>query len=68
MVKAQLYAEKSSNNLIITDTDKKVVISGLENFIVVDSNGLLMICPTDKNQEVKNLAEKASKHFDQKEG
>jgi hypothetical protein len=44
------------------------VISGLENFIVVDSNGLLMICPTDKNQEVKNLAEKASKHFDQKEG
>lgn len=68
VVKAQLYAEKSSNNLIKTDTDKKVVISGLDNFIIVDSDGLLMICPMDKNQEVKNLAEKASKHFDQKEG
>jgi mannose-1-phosphate guanylyltransferase len=49
--------------LIKTDTDKKVVISGLENFIIVDSDGLLMICPMYKNQEAK-----ASKHFDQKEG
>lgn len=68
VVKAQLYAEKSRNNLIKTDTDKKVVISGLENFIIVDSDGLLMICPMYKNQEAKNLAEKPSKHFDQKEG
>jgi mannose-1-phosphate guanylyltransferase len=68
VVKAQLYAEKYRNNFIKTVTDKKVVISGLENFIIVDSDGLLMICPMDKNQEVKNLAEKASKHFEQKEG
>jgi len=49
VVKAQLYAEKYRNNFIKTVTDKKVVISGLENLIFVDSDRLLMICPMDKN-------------------
>ena len=45
----------SSNNLIRTNDGKLVVIRGLENFIVVDEEDVLMIFPKDQEQEIKAL-------------
>lgn len=61
VVNGAVYAEKSPNNLVKVDSKKKVVISGLENFIIVDTEDVLMICPMDKNQQVNDLFKNASR-------
>ena len=68
VVNADLYADDSARNLVKTLPNKKVVISGLEDFIIVNTEDVLMICPMDKNQEVRSIAVNALKKFDQKEG
>ena len=58
VINTKAYLKQSSNNLIKSSPNKKIVISGLSNFIIVDSEEVLMICPIDKDQEVKSLSEK----------
>ena len=50
-----------------TDSNKKVVISGLEDFIIIDTEDALMVCPMDKNQEIKDISVNALRKFNQKE-
>ena len=45
----------SANNLIRTNDAKLVVIRGLENFIVVDEEDVLMIYPKSAEQEIKAM-------------
>ena len=59
IINSKAYLDQSTNNLIKSNPKKKIVISGLNNFIIVDSEDVLMICPIDRDQEVKNLSEKA---------
>lgn len=66
VVNGAVYAEKSHGNLVRIDSKKKVVISGLENFIIVDTEKVLMICPMDKNQQVNDLSKNASKKLENK--
>ena len=58
VINSKVYLNQSSNNLIKSNPNKKIVISGLSDFIIVDSEDVLMICPIDKDQEVKSLSEK----------
>ena len=58
VINSKVYLNQSYNNLIKSNPNKKIVISGLSDFIIVDSEDVLMICPIDKDQEVKNLSEK----------
>ena len=67
VVSAHLYADNAARNLIKTDTNKKVVISGLDDFIIVDTEEVLMIYPMGKNQEVKEISEKALRKFNREE-
>lgn len=45
----------SSNCMIHTPKDKLVILKGLHDFIVVESNNTLMICPKDEEQGVKAI-------------
>jgi mannose-1-phosphate guanylyltransferase len=36
-------------------TDKLVVIQGLHDFIVVESDGILLICKKEEEQEIRQL-------------
>ena len=65
VVNAKLYSDKSARNLIKTDSNKKVVISGLEDFIIIDTEDALMVCPMDKNQEIKDISVNALRKFNQ---
>ena len=65
VVSAELFADGAARNLVKTNSNKKVVISGLEEFIIVDTDEVLMICPMEKNQDVKDFSVKASKKFNQ---
>lgn len=48
----------ASKNVIHADDNKLVLIQGLEDFIVVDTKDVLLICKKDKEQEIKQyLAE-----------
>jgi mannose-1-phosphate guanylyltransferase len=44
-----------TNTLVRTPTDKLVVIRGLDDFIVVDENNVLLIYPKNKEQEIKQV-------------
>ncbi len=56
---AHLY--DSADNLIRTPKDKLVIIKGLEGFIVVDDDDVLLICPKDREQEIKQITEDLKK-------
>lgn len=44
-----------SNNMIVTPKDKLVVIDGLDDFCIINTEDVLMIVPKSKEQEVKNI-------------
>jgi mannose-1-phosphate guanylyltransferase len=45
----------SNNNIINVPNEKLVVIQGLENFIVVDTSDVLLICSKDEEQRIKEF-------------
>ncbi len=49
----------SAGNIVHVPHDKKVVIHGLNDFIVVEANGILMIVPREDEQKIREL----SKYF-----
>ncbi|MEZ5025638.1 MAG: mannose-1-phosphate guanylyltransferase [Chitinophagales bacterium] len=46
---------ESTNNIINVPTKKLVVIQGLENYIVVDTDDVLLICNKDEEQRIKEF-------------
>lgn len=47
----------SKNNIVINkEKNKKVVIIGLEDLIVVNTDNEILICPKDKDQEIKKVS------------
>ncbi|MEE1896728.1 mannose-1-phosphate guanylyltransferase [Flavobacterium rakeshii] len=55
VVNARVFLENATNNIIRTDSDKTVVIDGLDNYIVVDRDDILLIYPKEKEQEIKKI-------------
>jgi mannose-1-phosphate guanylyltransferase len=45
----------SSNCMVNVPKDKVVILLGLHDFIVVDDNNALLICPRDQEQSVKQI-------------
>lgn len=57
VVNARLFIENSTNNIIRTDKGKTVIVDGLNNYIVVDKEDILLIYPKEKEQEIKKITE-----------
>lgn len=55
VVNASVYLENASNNIIRTEGKKIVVIDGLNDYIVVDKDDVLLIYPKSKEQEIKRI-------------
>ena len=55
VVNATVLLKNSSSNIISTSKDKLVIIDGLEDFIVVDKDNILLIYPKSKEQEIKGI-------------
>lgn len=53
----------ASNNIVRTQTGKKVIIQGLENFIVVEKDDVLLICPKDAEQDIKEITSEVKNTF-----
>jgi mannose-1-phosphate guanylyltransferase len=55
VVNATVILENASNNIIRSDAKKLVVIDGLDDYIIVDNENVLMIYPKSKEQEIKRI-------------
>ncbi|NQY28077.1 MAG: mannose-1-phosphate guanylyltransferase [Flavobacteriaceae bacterium] len=58
VVNAQVLAEDASGNMIRTATKKLVVVDGLNDYIIVDKEDVLMIYPKSKEQDIKQIVTK----------
>jgi len=61
VVNATVILENASNNIIRSEAKKLVVIDGLDDYIIVDNENVLMIYPKSKEQDIKRITEQANK-------
>ncbi len=60
--KAKIY--ESKNNMVTVPEGKLVVLHGLDNFIVVDTGDVLMICDKSQEQSIKQITQDLKKSKD----
>lgn len=58
-----IEALNSTGNLVISDSNKVVVLKDLDNYFVIDTQDALLICPSDQEQEVKKISSELRKRF-----
>jgi mannose-1-phosphate guanylyltransferase len=63
VVNARVLSEDASGNMIRAEVGKKIVISDLKNYIIVDCKDTLIIVPKSQEQEIKQLQQKFSVFF-----
>jgi mannose-1-phosphate guanylyltransferase len=60
---AQTIFRDANGNMIRTESGKKVIIQGLQNFIVVEKDDVLLICPRKDEQDIKQIASQVKETF-----
>ncbi len=61
VVNATVILENASNNIIRSNAKKLIIIDGLDDYIIVDKDDVLLIYPKGKEQEIKRITELAGK-------
>jgi mannose-1-phosphate guanylyltransferase len=62
----QVIMYDSSNCMINVPKNKLVILQGLHNYIVAESNNILLICPRSEEQNVKNITADVKAKFGNK--
>tara|TARA_R110000850_G_scaffold80947_3_gene174186 strand:- start:61820 stop:62845 length:1026 start_codon:yes stop_codon:yes gene_type:complete len=58
VVNATVVLENASNNIIRANNKKIIVIDGLNDYIIVDKDDVLLIYPKSKEQDIKKIVSK----------
>ncbi|MCF6351045.1 MAG: mannose-1-phosphate guanylyltransferase [Flavobacteriaceae bacterium] len=66
VVNAKTLFRNASNNMVRTSKGKYVVIQGLNNFIVVEKDDVLLICPKNEEQDIKQIVTEVKEKFKKK--
>ncbi len=66
IVNADVFLRDSKNNMVFTASKKLVVLDGVNNYIVVDNEDVLLLFPKEKEQEIKELLKGVSDKFGEK--
>lgn len=54
-----IYLQEASKNYIKSENTKKlIVVKGLDNFIIIDTEDALLVCPMEDNQNIKQIVKK----------
>ncbi len=68
VVNARTLTEDASGNMIRTKKDKIVVVDGLQDYIIVDKDEVLLIFPKAKEQDIKKVLQKVKNNFGENYG
>ncbi|MCB4799185.1 mannose-1-phosphate guanylyltransferase [Neotamlana laminarinivorans] len=68
VVNARTLVEDASGNMIRTKNNKIVVVDGLNDYIVVDKEDVLLIYPKSKEQDIKKVLQKVKDKFGEQYG
>jgi mannose-1-phosphate guanylyltransferase len=52
-----IYLEGTNKSLVLSKNSKLIVIKGLEDYIIVDTDDCLLIYPKSEEQGIKSLKE-----------
>ncbi len=63
VVNAKTIFRNASNNMIRTVKNKHVIIQGLDDFIVIEKDNVLLICPKKNEQEIKQIVAEVKEQF-----
>lgn len=66
IVRALSSLNNAHGNIVYTSSEKLVVIDGLDNYIIVDKENVLLIYPKSKEQNIKELVIEVKKKFGKK--
>ncbi len=61
VINAMVILENASNNIIRADGKKLIVVDGLDDYIIVDKENVLLIYPKSKEQDIKRITALANK-------
>jgi mannose-1-phosphate guanylyltransferase len=62
-LKCKSFFVESSNNLVTSANDKLIVVQGLKNYIVVESDNVLLICQKSEEQHIKQFVADVNMKF-----
>ncbi|MGV1012202.1 MAG: mannose-1-phosphate guanylyltransferase [Flavobacterium sp.] len=62
VINATVILENASNNIIRADGKKLIVVDGLDDYIIVDKDNVLLIYPKSKEQDIKRITALATKN------
>ncbi|WP_108866623.1 mannose-1-phosphate guanylyltransferase [Aquimarina aquimarini] len=68
VVNARVLPENASGNMIRTSNDKIVVVDGLEDYIIIDKDEVLLIYPKQKEQDIKKVLQKVKEKYGEQYG
>ena len=68
VVNARTLTEDASGNMIRTEHDKIVVVDGLNDYIIVDKEEVLLIFPKTKEQDIKKVLQSVKDKFGENYG
>ncbi len=63
IVNAKSFFLDAANNMVSTPPNKKIVIEGLSNYIIVDTEDTIMIFPKADEQQIKQVSKMAEDRF-----
>ncbi|MBC74343.1 MAG: mannose-1-phosphate guanylyltransferase [Muricauda sp.] len=63
VVNADTLLENAKGNMILSPKGKVVVVDGLEDYIIVDKEEVLLIYPKDKQQDIKKVLTQVKEKF-----
>ena len=63
IVNAKTIFKEASGNMVSTSRNKHVVIQGLDDYIVVEKDDVLLICPKKNEQDIKQIVAEVKEQF-----
>lgn len=68
VLNSKVYLEDAQDNIIRTSSGKVVVMKGIDNHIVVESDKILLIYPKSEEQDIKRIRKKVRDKFGEEFG
>lgn len=68
LLNVRLLAKEASGNIISSSTGKVVVVEGLQDYIIIDEDEVLLLVPKAKEQEIKTIRNEVKNNFGQNLG